>query len=87
MIAALTKNASDGRIDGGVLDRLVLVAITPVPCARLHDRGVQVQVVRHHGGAKDAHRDVEHVWIPNHLSGWYEATGHAQPVRFRQHHL
>ena len=29
--------------------------------ARLHDRRVQVQVVRHHRGAEDADGDVEHV--------------------------
>ena len=34
--------------------------------AGLHDRGVQVEVVRHHRGAEDADRDVEHRRVGDH---------------------
>ena len=37
---------------------------------------MQVKVVRHHRRAQDAHRDVEHLGIRQHLRGRDEATGH-----------
>ena len=55
------EHQRDGAVDGGVFDRLA-------PCRRgvslegagLHHRGVEIEVVRHHGRAEDADRDVEH---------------------------
>ena len=46
--------------------------------ARLHDRRVQVQVVRHHGRAEDADRDVEHLRVAHDLGRWQ------QPARARR---
>ena len=44
-----------------IASRLALVRVAVLP--RLHDRRVQVQVVRHHRRAEDADGDVEHVGI------------------------
>ena len=62
-IAALMKSANISAtaesIDAKrIASRLLLVRVAVLP--RLHDRRVQVQVVRHHGGAEDADGDVEH---------------------------
>ena len=61
-IAALTKKAAPSAIDrvGDVVAHgLPLVGGGRADVARLHQRGVQVEVVRHHGRAEDAERDVE----------------------------
>ena len=42
----------------------------------LHDRGVQVQVVRHHRGAQDADRDVEHRRVGHDLGGRHQSPNH-----------
>ena len=44
----------------GEADRLALALARVLVLARLHDRRVQVQVVRHHRRAEDADGDVEH---------------------------
>ena len=55
--------------------------------ARLHDRGMQVQIVRHHRGAEDADGDVEHVRIAQDFRGGHEAAEHPAQVRPRQEEL
>src|SRR5713101_6308031 len=34
--------------------------MSSIEVARLHDRGVQIEIVRHHGGAEDSDGDAEH---------------------------
>ena len=63
---ALMKSANiSATVESIVAKRIasrLLVARVAV-LARLHDRRVQVQVVRHHRRAEDADRDVEHVRV------------------------
>ena len=61
MISA--KHQRDRRIDGRELDRLALFLDALAEAARLHDARMQVQIVRHHGRADDAEREIEHVGI------------------------
>src|SRR5207247_2120995 len=49
----------DRGVDERVLDRFALAGRRLFVAARLHDRGVQVQVVRHHRRAEDADRQVQ----------------------------
>ena len=63
-IAALMNSANisaNGRVDGRVAHRLAhgRRSVRSI-LARLHDRRVQVEVVRHHRRAEDADGDVEH---------------------------
>ena len=58
-MAALMKRANmraNAGIDGGELDRLAFSLRRPLEIARLHDRGVQIEVMRHDGRAEDADR-------------------------------
>ena len=50
-------------IDRGELDRLAFARRRPLEFARLHDRGMQIEIMRHDGRAEDADRDVEHARI------------------------
>src|SRR6266542_5909333 len=51
---------SDRRIDEGEFHRLVLPFQCLLVLPRLYDRGVEVEVVRHHRGAEYADGDIEH---------------------------
>ena len=55
------EHQRDGRVDGGEADRLALALVGVAVLPRLHDRRVQVEVVRHHRRAEDADGDVEHL--------------------------
>ena len=65
-IAALMKSADiSATVESIVAKRIASRFPSNVSSvlARLHDRRVQIQVVRHHGGAEDADGDVEHVAV------------------------
>ena len=65
-MAALIKSANmraKRGIDGGEFDRLAFSFRRPLEIARLHDGGVQVEVMRHDGCAQDADAHVEHILI------------------------
>lgn len=70
----------DGAVDGGVFQRLTLFFDAVAVSAGLHDSGVQVEIVRHQGGPKDAEREVEHLGVAQDLGGGGEAFDHAGPV-------
>jgi hypothetical protein len=53
--------------------------------ARLHDRGMQIEVVRHDRRAEDTDRDVEHRGIGDDLRARHEATRDVHHVRLRQY--
>ena len=61
------EHQRDGGIDRREADRLAPALQRVAVLARLHDRGVQVEVVRHHRRAEDADRDVEHVRVAQDL--------------------
>ena len=52
-----------GRIDGGELDRLAFASRRLLVFARLHDRRMQIKIMRHHRRAEDADGDVEHLLV------------------------
>ena len=62
------------RIDGGELDRLAFAFRRPLEIARLHDGGVQVEIVRHHGRAEDADAHVEHLLVLENFGARDEAA-------------
>src|SRR5207249_7516298 len=51
-----------------------------IEVARLHDRGVQIEIVRHHGGAEDSDGDVEHAAITENLR-----RGDKEPLHDAEH--
>src|SRR6266699_1152329 len=51
-----------------------------IEVARLHDRGVQIEIVRHHGGAEDSDSDVEHAAITENLR-----RGDKEPLHDAEH--
>ncbi len=69
------------RVDRREPDRLALVLGQVAVFAGLHDRRVQVEVVRHHGRAEDADRDVEHVGVAQDLGARDEAERDAAQRR------
>ena len=89
-IAALMKSADISAtaesIDAKrIASRLALERVAVL--ARLHDRRVQVQVVRHHRRAEDADRDVEHVRVAQDLGARDEADRDRRQVGPRQPEL
>ena len=65
-IAALMKSADMSAKDESMVAKRIasrLPSKVSRVAARLDDRRVQVQVVRHHGGAEDADGDVEHAAV------------------------
>ena len=48
---------------------------------RLHHARMQIEIVRHHGGAEDAEREIEHVRIGDDLGRRREAADHRAPIR------
>ncbi len=55
------EHQRDGRIDGGELDRLALLRHASAEAARLHDARMQIEIMRHHRGAENAEREIEHL--------------------------
>src|SRR5438046_8894616 len=54
--------------------------MSSIEVARLHDRGVQIEIVRHHGGAEDSDGDVEHAAITENLR-----RGDKEPLHDAEH--
>ena len=75
------EHQRDGGIDRRELDRLAAVVDAVAEAARLHHAGMQVEIVRHHGRAEDAEREIEHVRIGDDLGGRREAADHRAPFR------
>src|SRR4029077_15879203 len=51
--------------------------------ARLHDAGVQIKIVRHNRGAKNAYGDIEHFAVAQDFGARDEADGRFAPKRMR----
>ena len=69
----------------GIEDR-VAHRFAPVACgntegARLHDAGMEIEIVRHYCGAEDADRDVQHFAVPQDFGARDEANGGFAPKR------
>ena len=65
------QHQRDGAVGGGPADGVALALVGPLEPAGLHDRGMQVEIMRHHGRAEDADGDVEHLGIGHDLA-WTE---------------
>jgi hypothetical protein len=74
------EHQRDGRVEGGEAQRLAFFGQGFPVGAGLHDAGVQVEVVRHHGRAQDAERQVEHLRVGDDLGGGREALDDRGPV-------
>ena len=77
------QHERDRRIDGRKLDRLALGRQRVGDDARLHDGGVQVEIMRHHGRAENAHGEVEHLRVAHDLDRRREAEDHLAHVGLR----
>ena len=75
------KAERDGGIDGREFYRLALLLDRLAEAARLHHARMQEQIVRHHGRADDADRQIEHVRILHDLDRRREADDHRAPIR------
>ena len=67
------------RIDGVELNRLADRRLIRLERARLHQRRVEVQIVRHDGGADDADGDVDHSFLAE--AGVQQGASHRAKVR------
>src|SRR5215213_5049492 len=57
------EHQRDRRIDGGELSRLALLLDAIAEAAGLHNTGMQIKIVRHHGGAKNTEREIKHLRV------------------------
>jgi hypothetical protein len=72
--------AADGREEDGLAPARLVVAVL----ARLHDRRVQVEVVRHHRRAEDPDGDEQHVGIADDVRCRHEARDDPGQARLRE---
>src|SRR5438552_6899075 len=68
-------------IEDGESHRFTPVASGVAESTRLHDAGVEIKIVRHHCGPKDADRDVQHFAVPQDFGARDEADGRFAPKR------
>ncbi len=75
------EHQRERRIERREHDRLGLALRRAGEVARLHDRAVQVEIVRHHRRADDADRNEEHLLVAEKLRGRDEAERDAAEAR------
>ena len=75
------------RVDRREADRFALARIGAPVAARLHDRRVQVEVVRHHRRADDADGEVEHRGVGDDARLRHEAGEHGRDLRLQPRDL
>jgi hypothetical protein len=71
-----------GRVNGRELDGLAFALGRRLILARLHDGRMEVEIVRHHRGAEDAHGDKKHRRIRDDLELGREAAEHRHDAGF-----
>ena len=81
------RHQRDRGIDRRVADRFGLARRRVGVLPRLHDRGVQIEVVRHHRGAEDADGDVQHLRVAQDAAARDEAGGDRGEIGAREPHL
>ena len=74
----------DVGIDGGEPDGFLFAYLIKGVSSRLHDGGVQVEIVRHHRGAKDADGDEEFSGVGDNGRGRDESFEYRRDVRLRE---
>ena len=75
------KGQRNGAVPGGKFQGLPLVRKRVAIVAGLDDGGMQVQVMRHHGGPKDAKGKIQHVGIADDVGCRRKAPDHTAPIR------
>jgi hypothetical protein len=70
-------------IENGVAQGFAAISRGSAKGARLHDAGVEIEIVRHHGGAEDAYGDVKHLAVAKELGVRDEAACGFAPERLR----
>ena len=75
------EHERERRVDRRELDRFPFAAWIEFVVARLHDRGMQIEIVWHHRRAEDADRYIEHLGIDQDLWRWEKAFGDSNDVR------
>ena len=83
-MAALINSANISASVESMVANLMACAFTggvQFIAAGLHDGRMQIQVVRHDGGAQNADRDVKHAGIGNDLRRRHESFGDPDKVR------
>ena len=68
-------------------DGIALVAVAAADVAGLHDAGMEIEIVRHDGGAEDPHGDEQHLLVGDDLARGNEAAQQGCNVGLRQPHL
>ena len=75
------EHQGGGGVNGGKLDGLGLAFGGLLVFARLHNRGVQVKIVRHDRRAENAYRDVKHFLVLHDFKPGHESTENLGDVR------
>src|SRR6266850_4346488 len=63
---------SERGIEDGITQSFLAITNGSAERARLDDARVQIEIVRHHGGAQDADGDVQHLLIAQDFRAWNE---------------
>ena len=77
----------NGAVERRPADGVAASVLGPLEGARLHDRGMQIEIVRHHGRADDADRHIEHVAVRHDRGRRQEAGKDRSDGRCRRHDL
>ena len=75
------EKEGDGGIDYGVTQGFAFFRPLSAEGTGLHDAGVQIEIVGHHGGAEDADGDIEHFFVTQDFRVRNETTGGFPPDR------
>jgi hypothetical protein len=88
-IAALTKIArvSSHEVDRGKANGFADTDVGSIEPAGLHEGGVQVEVMRHHGRPEDADGQIKHGRVGDDIDAGDQPAGQAAPARLRQEEL
>src|SRR5690349_14900280 len=76
-----------GRVDTGVFDGFAFALRSLLELARLHDRRVEVKIVRHHRRSNDADADVKHFLVRDDVRAGHKTEYHADKVWFGKDQL
>ena len=78
------ETESEGRIEDGVTKGFAALLRLETEGARLHEARVEIEIVRHHGRAKDSDGDVEHFLVAEKIEARNKAARRLVPKRARK---
>src|SRR4051812_29759971 len=81
------KRERDGRVHERVAHGFTPTRSRLRVATRLHDRRMQIEIVRHHRRTENADRDVEHIAVANDFGSRNEARRYAGEIGLRAKHL